>query len=280
MPVLVTLDGMVQDPDKPLLCADDMAALRGDGIFETILVRDGRPRMLQMHLERLVKSAEALDIPEPDVSKWLRAIEVATAEWGKSEGMMRLVYSRGRESGDAPTGFVSVSPVGERVEGARRDGISVLTLPRGISVELGTKAPWQLLGAKTLSYATNMAALRHAARNNADDVIFVSTEGRVLEGPRSTVVVATGKTLRTPPHADAILAGTTQRAMFDVAPKHGFTCEYAPLFPADLIRADAVWLVSSVTLAARVHTLDGLALSRHPVADEVDAIVADAVDVG
>ena len=39
--VLVTLDGVVHDPDRPLLFGDDLAAVRGDGVFETLLVRGG-----------------------------------------------------------------------------------------------------------------------------------------------------------------------------------------------------------------------------------------------
>ena len=41
MGVIVTLDGEVHPPGTPLLHADDLAAVRGDGIFETLLVRDG-----------------------------------------------------------------------------------------------------------------------------------------------------------------------------------------------------------------------------------------------
>jgi len=40
--VIVTLDGEVHSPGAPLLFADDLAAVRGDGVFETLLVRDGR----------------------------------------------------------------------------------------------------------------------------------------------------------------------------------------------------------------------------------------------
>lgn len=57
-----------------------------------------------------------------------------------------------------------------------------------------------------------MAALRYAANLGADDVIFVSSEGNVLEGPRSTVVIVRDRTLITPPPAQGILMGTTQRA--------------------------------------------------------------------
>ena len=55
--VVVTLDGGLHDPGAPLLYADDLAAVRGDGIFETLLIRDGRPCLLEAHLGRLTQSA-------------------------------------------------------------------------------------------------------------------------------------------------------------------------------------------------------------------------------
>ena len=69
--------------------------------------------------------------------------------------------------------------------------MAALTLARALPADGAAEMPWLLAGAKTLSYAVNMAALRHAERNGAGDVIFVSSEGHVLEGPRSTVVIAT-----------------------------------------------------------------------------------------
>lgn len=277
--VLVTLDGQVRDAAAPLLHVDDLAVIRGDGVFETLLVRDGRARKPALHLDRLEASARALDLPWPGRGLWTRAVEAAARDWGGDrEGWMRLVLSRGREAGGPPTAFVTVGAVAERVLRARQDGVSALTLPRGYSVDLSASAPWQLLGAKTLSYATNMAALRHAQAQGADEVVFTSSEGRVLEGPRSTVVIARGKTLITPPPEQGILPGTTQKALFEVAPDKGYSCEYAPLFPSDLIAAEGVWLVSSVTLAARVHTLDGLTLQSSPAAEDVASLVELAVE--
>ncbi|WP_305093958.1 aminodeoxychorismate lyase [Prescottella sp. R16] len=277
--VLVTLDGQVRDADAPLLTVDDLAVVRGDGVFETLLVRDGRVCKPALHLDRLESSARALELPWPGRGLWVRAIEAASREWGSDrEGWMRLVLSRGREGGGAPTAFVTVGPVAERVLQARRDGVAAITLPRGYSVDLSATAPWQLVGAKTLSYATNMAALRHARAQGADDVVFTSSEGRILEGPRSSVVIARGKTLITPPPGQSILAGTTQKALFEVAPDKGYTCEYAPLLPSDLIAAEGIWLISSVTLAARVHTLDGLALRPSPAAEDVASLVELAVE--
>ena len=277
--VLVTLDHEVLDADAPFLHADDLAVVRGDGVFETLLVRDGRARVVEGHLSRLVLSARALGLPAPVLDDWRLAIELAAEEWGtEKEGALRLVLTRGRESGDKPTAFVMVGPVADRVRQVRESGLSVMTLERGFSVDLSARAPWQLLGAKTLSYATNMAALRYAANLDADDVIFVSSEGNVLEGPRSTVVIVRDRTLITPPPAQGILMGTTQRALFDVAGSARFDCRYETLRPADLIAADGVWMVSSVTLAARVHTLDGLTLPEPKVSGEFAELVERAID--
>ncbi|MGW5516932.1 aminodeoxychorismate lyase [Nocardia africana] len=291
--VLVTLDGTVRNPDEPLLYADDIGALRGDGVFETVLVRDGKASALELHLARLRRSAQALDLPDPDVAQWRTAVESAVKEWGSDrEGVLRMIVTRGRDgaestrvgsgelSGPAPdlTGYVLVSAVAERVSKARAEGISVITLTRGISTELATTAPWLLLGAKTLSYATNMAALRFAARQDADDVIFTSTEHRVLEGPRSTVVIQRDKQLLTPPARDGVLPGITQRALFAEAGKAGWDCSYKSLFTADLVTADSVWLLSSITLAARVRTLDGLRMSAPDCADEIVELVNRGIE--
>lgn len=144
--------------------------------------------------------------------------------------------------------------------------------------------PWLLAGAKTLSYAVNMAALRHARLHGADDVVFVSSDGFVLEGPRSTVVIAVdaatgsdGPCLLTPPPWYPILRGTTQQALFEVAREKGYDCDYRALRPADLLTAQGVWLISAITLGARVHTLDGKSLPKAPLAAEFAGLVDSAI---
>ena len=123
MAVLVTLDGVAHHPDEPLLCADDLAAVRGDGVFETLLVRDGRACLVEAHLQRLAQSARMLDLPAPDLPAWRRAIDAAAAVWSAGspeEAALRLVYTRGREAGSAPTAYVTVQPLADRVAGVRR----------------------------------------------------------------------------------------------------------------------------------------------------------------
>ena len=300
-PILVTVDGAVLDSDVPILHADDLAAVRGDGIFETLLVRDGRARVVDLHLQRLSRSAKALDLPAPDEEKWAEAIETGARVWaeanGNAEGLMRLVYSRGRESApvdaspprdrdetgltreaNAATEYLTVGPVAERAAKVRENGVKVITAPRGYSVDLAAVAPWQLLGAKTLSYATNMAALRYAAEQGADDVIYTSSEGYVLESPRSTVIVVEGKRLITPPPEIGILSGTTQQALFAQAEKDGWETEVHALRPADLICAESVWLVSSITLATRVTELNGYSMTTPARPQDFSSLVDRAID--
>lgn len=288
MGVVVTLDGEIIKPDTPLLYADDLAAVRGDGVFETLLVRDGRACLIESHLQRLTQSAKLMDLPVPDLADWRNAIDVATQQWvadTADEGAMRLIYSRGRESAPAPTsptGYVMVNPVPDRVTAVRRDGISAITLDRGLPAKGADQMPWLLAGAKTLSYAVNMAALRHAARQGADDVIFVSADGYILEGPRSTVVIAADgegsvPCLLTPPPWYPILRGTTQQALFEVARAEGYDCDYRALRVADLEAAHGIWLISSMTLAARVHTLNGRPLPHAPIAGAFAELVDSAI---
>jgi 4-amino-4-deoxychorismate lyase len=281
--VVVTLDGTRHDPHAPLLHADDLAAVRGDGIFETLLIRDGAPCLLEAHLARLTQSARMTDLPAPDLDRWRAAVATATAHWTadhEGEGVLRLVYSRGRESGSEPTAYATVGALAARVAVARREGVAAMLLDRGLPAG-AADLPWLLAGAKTLSYAVNMAALRHAERHGAGDVIFVSSDGFVLEGPRSTVVIAAGEpdnpVLLTPPPWYPILRGTTAQALFEVARNKGVDCDYRALRPADLAAAHGVWLISSITLAARVHTLDGRPLPPSSLAAEVSGLVDAAI---
>jgi 4-amino-4-deoxychorismate lyase len=285
--VVVTLDGELHDPSAPLLYADDLAAVRGDGIFETLLVRDGRPCLLEAHLARLTQSARMTDLPVPDRARWRAAVAAGVEHWiadGGDEGVLRLVYSRGRESGSPPTAFATIAQLPAPVADARRKGVAALTLARGLPADGAPDMPWLLAGAKTLSYAVNMAALRHAERHGAGHVIFLSSDGYILEGPRSTVVIAResedgvgSPALLTPPPWYPILRGTTQQALFEVARDKGYDCDYRSLRPADLVAAQGVWLVSSITLAARVHTLDGKLLPPAPLAGEIAELVDAAI---
>ncbi|MFF5985547.1 aminodeoxychorismate lyase [Prauserella flavalba] len=278
MRVLAFLDGTLADPDQAHLRVDDLGVLRGDGIFETILVTGGRPRELGPHLDRLARSAAMMDLPEPDRAAWERVVQLVIDNWsGSTEIALKLVLTRGIEGdpSSTPTAFALGMEIDEKVKRARAEGIAAITLDRGIGTDVAERAPWLLLGAKSLSYAINMAAVREAARRGAADVIFTATDGSVLEGPTSTVIVARGRTLYTPPPTIGILPGTTQGDVFRAAERAGWTTKVEPLRADELAAADGVFLASSVRKLTRVHTLDGEAL---PDSAEVHAELANVYE--
>lgn len=263
MRVLAFLDGTLADPDAAHVRVDDLGLLRGDGVFETILVVDGRPRELRPHLERLARSAAMLDLPAPDLAVWERTALTVIENWpGSAEMALKLVLTRGID-GDPeakPFGFALGMEIEEKVLRARVDGVAAITLERGFETDLAERAPWLLLGAKSISYGVNMAALREAARRGASDVIFTAADGSVFEGPTSTVVLAKKRTLFTPPASIGILPGTTQAALFRGAERAGWSVKVEPLHVPDLAEGDGLFLASSVRKLTRVHTLDGVAL--------------------
>jgi 4-amino-4-deoxychorismate lyase len=260
--VAIWRDGaaVVVPADEPVVTASDQGLVRGDGAFESVAVLDGATPHLPAHLARLTRSAALMELPHPGDDVWHALAGAVLAGWpAGTEGVLRLFLTRGEGEGSAPTALALLAPVPAETVRQRTTGISVVSLSLGVPADFRAQAPWLLGGAKTLSYAVNMAAYRHAHRLGADDVVLTSLEGQLLEGPTSTVVWAAGGTLHTPPVETGILPGTTVARLFERAEAAGRPTARTPGTVADLHAADAVWLLSGVRGAAHVHTVDGVA---------------------
>lgn len=244
------------DPNAPVLPLGELSAQRGDGVFESLGVVDGHPQEVGPHLERLARSAGLCDLPTPNPAQWRAAIERVAAEAGAGESVIKLILSRGVESGASPTAWITLATAPDNVR-ARRDGVRIATLDRGYPADVPARAPWLLLGAKTLSYAVNMAAIREAQRRGADDAVFVTNDGVVLEAPTASVLLRVGDRFVTPEPQAGILHGTTQLSLFSHLESRGFSTSYETVLLDDLEDADAAWLLSSVRLAAPVSAVDG-----------------------
>lgn len=265
--VLAALGIGLLDPDAPVIRADDPGVTRGDGCFEGCRVLDGGVDKLDAHLARMGRSAAALEIPF-DEAQWRALIDVALGAWPSAgEAAMKLLLTRG-PAGVGPRGFVWINPLPADYPRQRREGLRVITLGRGTAADAYADAPWLLGGVKTLSYAVNMAAQREAVRRGADDVLFVSVEGQVLEAPTGSVVWAVGRTLRTTPAGGSgILGGTTQQRLFTRAADAGWATEQVPATVDDLHAADVIWLIGSVRGPVDVVELDGKHRGRRPEVD-------------
>lgn len=251
----------------------DLSAHRGDGIFETVLVSVGAHGATvvsrERHFTRFRASASALDLPDPDQGLWDRVIdsliaEVAAADPENVEFGIRYALSRGEQDANGAfrgRGWAFPVPVDDHIRTAREQGVTAVSLDRGFDAYIGSKAPWLLIGAKTLSYAVNQAAGRYAAANDADEALFVSHDGIVLEGPTANLIIRRGDHLLTPNPEAGLLSGTTQRLIFDHAENLGLRAEYADLSLDDVKEADGAWFVSSMRTAVALRELDGNAIS-------------------
>ena len=261
--------------DEPVVTAFDQGLGRGDGVFESVAVTGGVTPHLDPHLIRLAQSAALLDLADPGQPVWRALVDAVLADWPADvEGVCRLFLTRGLGEGFPPTAIALLAAVPAETVRQRTEGVSVVSLGLGVPADFRSSAPWLLGGAKTLSYAVNMAALRHAHAVGADDVVLTSLEGRLLEGPTSTVVWAADGTLHTPPLETGILPGTTVARLFERAADDGWPTASSHGTVDDLHAADAVWLLSGVRLAAVVHTLDGVPRSDAGLTTRVRALLA------
>ncbi|MFD5226614.1 aminodeoxychorismate lyase [Microbacterium sp. NPDC058342] len=251
------------DVTAPALSVGELSTQRGDGVFESIGVIDGHANEVEAHVQRLAHSASLCDLPAPNLEQWRQAVAAAAALAPSGEAVVKLILSRGVEHGPAPTAWATVAPAPDFAT-VRREGVRIVTLDRGYDLGAGERAPWLLLGAKTLSYAVNMAALREARRRGADDAVFVTRDGFVLEAPTASLILRRGDEFVTPEPSAGILHGTTQLSVYEHLAAQGLRTGYATLTASDLVKADAAWLVSSIRLAVAITAVDGAPLASDP----------------
>ena len=229
MRVLALLDGTLADPD---VAADPRRRPRSHARRRRVR-NDPRRRREAPRTRRRTSTGSTGPRPcstcrRPPRAEFERAVELVIGNWtggARDRAEARLhPRRRGRRRHRRPVSR-SAWRSARRCSSSAREGLSAVTLDRGIEPDLADRAPWLLLGAKSLSYAINMAALREAERRGAAEVIFTTSDGSVLEGPTSTVILVRGRTLVTPPSKLGILPGTTQYALFRAAERAGWTVE-------------------------------------------------------
>ncbi len=279
-PVLVLLDRgapRLADPSAPVLRADDLGVLRGESVFETVRIAGGRPAFLAAHLRRLQSSADRLEIALP--GGWVELVALALAHWPDADGILRLVCSKGPAPvgpgavGPGAVGFGLLTPMPAETVAARA-GVTAITLTLGVPAGLREGAPWLLGGVKSTSYAANMASQRHARDLGADDVVWVSSDGEVLEAPTSTVAWIAAGRLVTPPPSVGILPGTTLQAVLDL---QLVDADVRRGTVAELRAAEEVLLLSSGRGIAPVVRLDDVELGVGPVTQRLQDAFEAAV---
>ena len=194
--VLASIDGEVLPPEHATISIADDGLLRGDGAFEVIRVYDGTPFALDEHLDRLERSATAIELPlERRVIE--REVAALIEAAGGMDCNLRIVLTRGERR------LLLVEPP--------------ISHPETLSVASVTYAPSGVLtGVKSLSYGPNVQATRLAARAGADEALLIRPDGVVLEAPTSSIFWASPQGgLRTPSLEAGILDSITRAFIVD-----------------------------------------------------------------
>ena len=259
------------DPNEPVVHADDEAVLRGRAAFETLRVYGGVPFKLESHLVRLAASCERIGVEPPEAEDARELASVALAHAREPNAVLRFYRTSGREQAEAPRLLVLVNSLPDHLEDLRSRGIRLVSL-LGVRAEV----PWLLGGVKSTSYAVNMAAEAEARARGADDAVFVTEDGVVLEGPVTNVWWRRGPELFTPSLDLGILAGVTRETLLELAPASGYTVHDGRFPLTDLRHAEEAFTSSSVRELLPVVELDGEPVARGDAAPALQAALRAA----
>lgn len=212
--------------DEPVLRADDEGFLRGRAVFETLRVYGGRPFELHPHFDRLAASAQKLRLPPPPFDALQALAHQALDAASEPDCVLRFLWT-------PDTGLVLVSAIPGGLDELRG---------RGLRLQVRDWATGALAGAKSTSYAENMAAQAAAEAAGFDDALLVAADGTVLEAPTANVWFREGERLLTPSLELPILAGVTRAAICRLTGD----VEEGRYDLERLLAADEVFLTSSV----------------------------------
>ncbi len=267
----VWVDGEIQPADGRHLSVFDRGFQLGDGIFETLRARGGRPAELDAHLARLQRSAAGLDIELPAdidalLTEGIAALLAADGLDGENgDASIRITVSRGvyRARGVLPpmedasaTMAIQAWPVVAAPVDHLERGLHLVAS----AVRRDPRNPLATL--KTTSRAEYVYARLEARRAGADDALFLTIDDHLSEGTSANIFLIRRATqgsleLATPSLDCAILPGTTRSWLLGWAARAGLRPFEGRLRRDDLASAEEAFLSSSVAGILPVTAFDG-----------------------
>ena len=226
----------------------DRALHYGDGLFETIAIRDGCPRLLDLHLDRLKLGCDRLHIDTgviatiPDGC----ASAIKAAGFDGADAVVKILLSRGEgRRGYAPPkemkpllriGIFECEPYPAEYY---REGITVC-----ISEVRIARQPL-LAGIKTLNRLEQVQAAAEQADPACAERLMLDTEGDLICGTMSNVFLVRHSTVLTPAITHAGISGVMRRYTLQTADKLSIKCEATRIPFAMLNEAEEVFITNS-----------------------------------
>lgn len=219
----------------------DRGLAYGDGLFETMAVRDGVVRLLERHLARVVAGCRRLGIPVAEAG--IRAAVRARAA-GESSAVLKLVVTRG----PGPRGYAHPDVVQPTI------AIGVASVKRELSLPVvvrwcRTEAPISpaTAGLKTLGRLEQVLARREWSERGIAEGLMSTADGEVVSGTASNLFLVTAGRLLTPGMERAGVAGIMRALVCEIAVGQGLVVNEMRLERREVMAADELFLTSALT---------------------------------
>lgn len=244
----------------------------GDGLFETLAVRDGRPCLWRYHVERLQAGCRRLGLTPPEVGILYDEALAVTA--GQPDAVLKIIVSRGpgargyapRDSA-SPTRWLACLPLPARVREWQRHGVRLIRC----RTRLGTNP--QLAGIKHLNRLEQVLAAAELASAGADEGLMCDADDHAVEGTCTNLYVLLGDRLVTPPLNRCGVEGVVRRVVLETAQTLGQPVDVVPIDFDELLGAERVFLSNSLAGIVEVARLDA---REFPVGEALPAVLAAA----
>lgn len=237
----------------------DHGLLYGDGVFEGIRSYNGRVFMLDEHIDRLFRSAKAIDLTIPVSPKAMARAVVRTCKAnGVMNGYIRLVVTRGvgtlglnPYTCAKPQVIVIAGSIQLYPRKLYEEGLSIVTVG---TIRNHTESVNPQI--KSLNYLNNIMAKIEAINAGCMEAIMLNPQGFVAEATGDNIFVVRGKSLITPPPWCGTLAGITRNVVMRLAVDEGFEVVEDVLTRYDLYTADEVFLTGTAAEVIPVVNID------------------------
>lgn len=255
MSELAYLNGVFGPIEQAKVSIEDRGFQFGDGVYEVMVVYNGRPFLLAEHLQRLRRSTGAIGLEydfdahpiEPIIREGLRRSEL-------HEAMVYLQITRGAAprshvvpEGITPTVVMTFKPLPTLPDELRRRGAKLLTAP---------DIRWARCSVKAITLLPNVLAKTEAFRRGCDDALFISADGEVRECTSSNIFMALDGACIHPPRTQAVLHGVTQAFLVRCARAIGIRMTEQTIDLEALHRADEVFLTGTAMDVLGVTSID------------------------
>lgn len=264
------IDGAPSDASWP----QDRAFQYGDGLFETMRVRQGRIRFLAQHRARLAEGCQRLDIRADLDRIWLHAAQVAA---GHGEALLKLQLSRGDAvaRGYAPAGseqarsilWVHASPHDELPA-----HVTVVTLRQCLG-----ENP-DLAGLKHCNRLEQVLARAALGRTGAFEGLMASSSGLLISGTMSNVYLELDGELVTPAIDRCGVAGVMRSVVLREADRAGMPVRVAEVGLDQAAHCTGMALSNARIGLLMVDSLDDRPLAHSPRLARISGIVAGLDD--